>query len=191
MNFQFSIGFSFFLIIIFNSLSNIICQNNEEDKEEAFPSLNDSQCLTITLYNNGTLVREKSAKYTQKIITIASVDKIIIYDCLDYNNGECSYRNWTNNKTKEDALETKAYNSDFYSCYIFEEYYKNNTTHFTNAGCISVEKNEYGRFRGNNYDINKFKPFNKTRLGRLECFDIYYIPNKYFHLFIVFLLFLF
>ena len=203
MKLQFLICSYLFLIIIFNSFQIIICQSEEEtnkiekekEEEDPFPIINEDECLMITLYNNGSLDRKKvlANSTKEKIITIGSVDKIILYDCLDYNKGECSYRNWTGSQRKEDVFEKRAHNSDFYSCYIFEEYYYNDTNHPNFSGCIEVEKNEYERFRSNIYDINKFKPFNNTRIGKLECFDINYIKTKYIYIyiFIALLLFLF
>ena len=183
MKFHLSIGFYFFVITIFNSFSYIICENY-------FLSYsNETECLLITLYNNGTLERKYVPEnYTkEKIISIGSIDKIILYDCL---NSDCSYNNRSDNFTKEDAFKKKPHDSDFYSCYIYERYYINNTSN-DNSGCIEVEKNEYEKFRSYIKDINNINLINDTRIGILECFDINYIKNKYIHLFIVFLLFLF
>ena len=184
MKFQLSIGFYFLLITFFNSFTYIICENY-------FLSYsNESQCLMITLYNNGTLERKYVPdNYTkEKIISIGSVDKIILYDCL---NSECSYNNRSENITKEDALKKKSHDSEFYSCYIYEEYYINATDKISNSGCIEVEKNEYEKFRSYIKDINDLKHINEQEMGILECFDINYIKNKYIYLSILFLLFLF
>ena len=177
MRFQLSIGFYFLLITFFNSFSYIICENY-------FLSYsNESQCLMITLYNNGTLERKYVPdNYTkEKIISIGSVDKIILFDCL---NIEC------NNTKKEEALKKKPHDSNFYSCYIDAKNYTSEEPTI-NSCYIEAEKSEYEKFRNYYKDLNDIPYINGSSLGILECFDINYIKNKYIYLSIIFLLFLF
>ena len=143
---------------------------------------NERQCPMWTLYNNGTLERKDiNENIKEEVITIGSVDKIILFDCL---NIEC------NNTKKEEALKKKPHDSNFYSCYIDGKNYTSEEPTI-NSCYIEAEKSEYEKFRNYYKDLNDIPYINGSCIGILECFDINYIKNKYIYLSIIFLLFLF
>ena len=164
MKIKFSNIFCFFLITI------IISSSNEK------------QCVMRTLYNNGTLESKYINENTkEEIITIGSVDKIILFDCL---NTDC------NNMQKAEALKKKPHDSDFYSCYIYEKYDIGEES-FIDSCYLEAEKSEYEKFKNYYKDINDIQYINGSRIGILECFDINCIKTKYIYLSIIFLVFLF
>ena len=76
----------------------IVIPVDESELKKTFNIPDDSYCLKLILYNNGTLDRQYVLKNnSMELFSIASFDKIILYDCLNYSIGECSYRNYIYN----------------------------------------------------------------------------------------------
>ena len=177
-----------FIISLLNTFLTIISQKVTEELEKAFspPKDNNSYCLKLILYNNHTLYRKYVLNDNfAKLFSIASFDKIILYDCLDDSNEYCSYRNFINSTISKDYITNKkSYNNDFFNCFI-TEYYEN----LTNHGCIQIEKKEYERFRW----YKDPRQINETRTWDLECYaNLYFIGKfKFIRIFIILYFFLF
>ena len=130
-----------------------------------------------------------------ELFSIASFDKIILYDCLNYSIGECSYRNYIYNDNeiiKDDIQNKKSYSKDFLNCNITEKYI--NETNFTNYGCIQIDKNEFKRFKAYNlHQKDSFQNINEIRTWELDCYAqlFYFGKFKYINIFILFYFLLF
>ena len=182
---------SLFFIILFNTFLTI---SSQDELKKTFNIPDDSYCLKLILYNNGTLERQYVLNNKgMELFSITSFDKIILYDCLNDSNGECSYRNYTYNDsaiTKDDIQNKKSYNKDFFNCNITEKYYKNNMENITNYGCIQIDKKEYERFKGYNLHQKGFIEINETRTWELDCYAHLYYCGKYNYI-SIFILFYF
>ena len=190
MKFQFAIKFSLFIIMIFNLFSKIICEEND------IIPLNDEECLKLTFYYNSTLKKIKLKNNNIKTpFTLASIDKINIYDCFHYLNN--SYKSWIEQtKNKEGCLKNNAHDGDNIYCYIEENVYTNGSFYKSYNYCVEVEKSEYERFRKYDYKFDEnynFSNYNEIRNGTLDCYDKIYFQGKYkfIQLFSLFLFFLF
>ena len=163
---------NFLFLFLFNLFIIIFCQNK-------FDVL-DGQCLKLLLYYNGTVIRKNESlnnnNFTDTTFSIATYDKIILFDCLNKENENvCSYRNATNNSISLEDCKKKSTDINNYCCFINERYYDIDNN-ISNSGCIQVDKNEYERFKSNKYlETNNHALFNYY--GRLECFSPFYIQK--------------
>ena len=183
---------NFLLIILFNLFGIIFCQ-------DPFDELNDN-CIKLLLYYNSTEFRSSEIRnnfgLNDKTLSMATIDKIILYDCLNnYNNSNfCSYRNAKNPNNLDDCKNKEKDSNNNLCCFLKEEYYNpisdNSTFH---SSCIQVDEYEYQRFKSNNYSTIINRTFNNMSnyYGWLECYDKIYVKgiNKFLIFFILFFLF--
>ena len=152
--------------------------------------MNDNQCLQLALNSNGSLERKtinKTADFNESILSLGSIDKIILFDCL--NQGDpCSYRQSFNNIIdKEYCQKENISNRNNFCCFINETFYDTeNKMTFINSGCIQVEKKEYEKFKyinNSNNNVSGFESF--------ICFSKIYTQGIYMNSIFFILFFLF
>ena len=180
---------NFLIIILFNLFGIIFCQ-------DPFDEPNDN-CIKLLLYYNSTEFRSSEIRNNSGLnditLSMATIDKIILYDCLN-DNSNCSYRNSKNPNNLDDCKDIKGIKKNNLCCFLKEEFYNltsdNSTFH---SSCIQVDEYEYQRFKSNNYStiINHTSNNMSNYYGWLECYDKIYIKgiNKFLIFFILFFLF--
>ena len=148
------------------------CQTQDEDC-----IIENSTCLKIILYKNGTIDKEcvpnlvDIEKYKDDPYSIAFDDKIIIFECEKNETVECIYNN-----TNSPCSELNTTNKD-YNCCQLKEY--NNATGKENETCIEINKYEFERFKG--LGEKQFKENlndKKNNISILICFSKLYKINK-------------
>ena len=180
-----------------DSLSNIIIDSsNDIDENNLWP---DEYCVRLILYYNGTIDKKYELKnatnFTGKdYFSLATYDKIILYDFLQENNDPCSYRNTFNTINNFDECRTigeQNRDRNHYCCYINgTDYIKETNKTSSYKSCIRVDKNEFDRFKSNPFYISN-PDGNNESFGSLKCFDKIYFQGLYKSIIIFIIFFVF
>ena len=179
MKFKFNKNFLLFVTVLFNSYSFITNQISSCQSED---------CVIIYLYYNGTMKSEcvNDTSNINKIGSIGSYNKIILYDCKNYNGTQCQIKRNDFNQTN--CMNKNTQNSNSF-CANLKEYYKENETvdNYTETNyCVEIDKNEYETFKTINYNVENLMKNNKT-FGILECYDKFYKLDLYNYIIILIL----
>ena len=181
MKFKFNKNFLLFVTVLFNSYSFITNQISSCQSED---------CVIIYLYYNGTMKSEcvNDTSNINKIGSIGSYNKIILYDCKNYNDTGCQIKRNEDEFNKTNCMDKKAQNSNSF-CANLKEYHKENEAeeNYTETNyCVDIDINEYERFKKINYSVDNLKK-NNQNFGILQCYDKFYKLDLYNYIIILIL----